>query len=131
MSLESPARRSRSLPSWAGAAFIVEAMLLLVFLIGSVAVFTQLFAASIERSTRSENLAGAVAAAENVAERFAVDPTGTVGTTTVGNLTVTCESKGEDMAGGTLYHATITVLSDDSDEPVYTLNTASYESEVQ
>jgi len=131
MGIEYPVRRHRSLPSWAGAAFIIEAMLLLVFLIASVAVFTQLFAASIDRSARSENLTKAVTAAENTAERFAVDPSGTAGTYVVDNLTVVCESEGEDMAGGVLYHATITVYASGIEEPVYTLATSSYESEVR
>ena len=131
MSLNSLARRKRSLSSWAGTAFIVESMLLLVFLIGSVAVFTQLFAASVDRSTSSENLTKAVVAAESAAERFSADPTGSAGTTLAGDMTIVCDSTSEELAGGTLYHATITVFGPDQETPVYVLETASYESEVQ
>lgn len=131
MSIDPPVHRKHSLPSWAGAAFIIEAMLLLVFLIASVAVFTQLFAASIDQSTRSANLTKAVMAAESTAERFAVDPLSVSGSQTVDNLTVVCETKGEDTAGGVLYRATITVFAEGVEEPVYTLSTASYESEVR
>lgn len=130
MSLDSLARRRRSLPSWAGAAFIVEAMLLLVFLIASVAVFTQLFAASVERSTSSSQLTSAVTAAENAAERFAANPSGAEDMTIVDGLTVVCDSTGEQTEGGTLYHATISVYAPDAEEPVYELVTAAYESGV-
>jgi len=44
------------------------------FLIGSMAVFTQLFGYAVERSDSSRALTEAVAAAENAAERFAADP---------------------------------------------------------
>ena len=125
-------KRNDTRVSWTGIAFVVEAMLLLVFLIGSVAVFTQLFGASLQKSAESTALTEAVAVAESTAERFAVDPIGATGTRTVDNCTVVCERTDEVRAGGTLHHATIYVFSADgsSEEPLYELETACYESGV-
>lgn len=125
-------KRSDTRSSWTGIAFVVEAMLLLVFLIASVAVFAQLFGASLQKNAESTALTEAVSVAESTAERFAIDPIGTTGTASVGDYTVVCERTDEARAGGTLYHATISVFSANSgsEEPLYALDTASYESEL-
>ena len=131
MSFELPTTRRtmRSLPSWSGMAFLVEAMLLLVFLIGSMAVFTQLFAHAVDRSESSRVLTEAVAAAENAAERFAAAPASAPAQVRDGNMLVKGDVADEKTAGGTLYNATITVYRDGQDEPVYTIQTARYSSE--
>lgn len=125
---ENRSRHTR--PSWSGAAFIIEAMLLLVFLIGSLAVFTQLFATAAERGSQSGVLTAAVMAAENTAERFAVDPSGIDRQMQVDDLQVICDVTDKEFAGGTLYHADIAVFTEGSTDPVYVLSTSSYESEV-
>ena len=131
MSFELPTTRRarRSLPSWSGMAFLVEAMLLLVFLIGSMAVFTQLFGYAVERSGSSRALTEAVAAAENAAERFAADPASAPAQVQDGDMRVVCNVSDENAAGGTLYRATISVYRDGQDEPVYAIRTARYSSE--
>lgn len=131
--MEPIARRRRSHeglhPSWHGTAFLIEAILLLAFLIGAIALFMQLFSASIVRSSENDELASAIALASNSAERFAADPIGAgAETLTEDGLTVTCEVTPEKKEGGTLYKAEISV-SDGSTE-VYRLSTARYVSEV-
>ena len=61
MSFQLPSQRTSVAPRkrWAGAAFLVEAMLLLLFLVASMAIFTQLFAATAERANESRNLTDA------------------------------------------------------------------------
>ena len=127
---DSGIRERRTRPSWSGAAFIIEAMLLLVFLIGSLAVFTQLFATAAERGAHSGTLTSAVMAAENAAERFAADPAHMDEQLQAGELRVICDITSEKLAGGTLYHANIAVLAEGFAEPVYEIATSSYESEV-
>ncbi len=59
---------------WPGAAFIVEALLLLVFLAGSLAVLMDLNADADAAGKQSADLMGALVLAANVAEEFAADP---------------------------------------------------------
>lgn len=136
--LTSHRKSNNARPAWSGAAFIVEAMLLLVFLIASIAVFTQAFALAAEKSAEADELSRAVAAASNVAERFAADPQSVTSSSTEGDLVVLCDVTSEGRDGGTLYEATIEVYeansaneaSADGAEPLYSITTARYESEV-
>lgn len=155
MSFQLPTKHKLSFtpPSWSGVAFLVEAMLLLVFLTASLAVFTQLFGQAIERGTQSETLSQAVAAVSGTSERFCADPEGTEGATFSNGLIVVCEVDDEERGGGTLYHATISAYQADPDAldsigaengdalmelalasggpaPVYSVTTSKYESEV-
>ena len=141
---------------WPGAAFLIESMLLLVFVTISIVVFTQLFVASSARAFESEELANAVAVASNAAERFAADPRNVTQVSAENDLIVTTGVRPERWQGGTLYHATIRVyeisgegasaaagaqdatnvahsslLAIADSTPVYTLTTAVYESEVR
>lgn len=116
--------------SWVSAAFIIESILLLVFLIGSLAILTQLFSASLNRSVEGRTLDAATIAATSIAEHFAADPTGVNEETQLGDLRIVCSVEEEQRAGGVLYHATIDVFDTSvsgSNDPVYTLATASYE----
>ncbi len=116
--------------SWVSAAFIIESILLLVFLVGSLAILTQLFSASLNRSVEGRTLDAATIAATSIAEHFAADPTGVNEETQLGDLRIVCSVEGEQRAGGVLYHATIDVFDTSAsggNEPVYTLATASYE----
>ena len=131
-------------PSWAVSAFIVEAIVLLAFLIASSAVFVQLFSVALVRSEESGTTAAAVAAATSTAERFAANPADVREVTQVGDLVVVCETDSAKRAGGTLYHADISVyqgvdvpadgaaageLSNGGRAAVYETSTAVYVSE--
>lgn len=126
-SLPAGTRATHTRPAWSGMAMLVEAMLLLVFLMTSLAIAMQLFAASSSRAQQGRDLSRAVAEATNVAERFAADPSTAGGVTQADDLTIDCQVTDEDTARGTLYHATITVFADDAKTPVYVLTTARYE----
>ena len=123
-------RDSPNRPAWSGMAVVVEAMVLLLFLVGSLAIVTQLFASSALRAREGQQLAAADAAATNAAERFSADPAAADGVTTEGDLEVACAVTDEALASGTLYHATITVLADDAEPPLYVLETSRYVQEV-
>lgn len=150
MSFELPTKRTSAAPHsrWSGTAFLVEAMLLLVIIMASLAVFTQLFAESAERANASRSLTDAVAAATATAELFCADPTGVKSEFTEGDLRVVCQVTPERRAGGIVYYATISVYGTESAdaaadmnageagavqtniavEPLYTVQTAKYES---
>jgi len=125
-------RRSQA-PRWSGAAFIVEALFLLVFLAAAAAVFVQMFAHSAEKSAESIELSNAVAIASNTAEQFAADPSSISELETVDGLIVKCTTSVEKRANGNLHHATICVYRADTNtagyagEAIYTLETARYE----
>ena len=129
--LPSVSRTTESRPAWSGMAIVVEGMFLLLFLIGSLAIIMQVFAAATTRAQYGRHLAEAVAYATSTAERFAADPTSAEGTTNEGDLEVVCDVTSEQTAAGTLYHATITVFEDSAEYPVYVLKTARYEREVE
>lgn len=129
-------------PSWMNTAFLVEALVLLVVLIASMAVFTQLFASSASTANHADRMTQAVLAAENAAEEFSSNPAAVAsgrevgegvaaGSTAVadGDLAVTCEVESESTSAGTLYTAHITV-SDDS-EQLYELDAKRYVSGVK
>lgn len=128
MSFQLPAgaRSGRTRPAWSGMAVVVEAMVMLVFLIGSLAVLTQLFATASLRAREAHDLAAAVSVATSAAERFAADPERAEGTTQAEGLSVDCQVTSDETARGTIYHATITVRSERAAEPVYTLSTDRY-----
>lgn len=122
-------------PSWSGSAFIVEALLLLVLLMASFAIFTQLFALSAEQSTESDKLSQAVSTASTVAERFSANPTSVETTELVNDLVVQCDTSSEARDSGVLYKATISVYERDNastseiapkGDALYTITTARY-----
>ena len=132
MSFELPTQRTQTAAParWPGMAFLVEALLLLVFVTASFAVFTQLFATSSENANQSKDLTDAVALASATAERFAAEPTGVVGELTDGDLRVVCDVTPEQRPGGTMYYATISVSRTDSPEgssAIYEIRTSKYE----
>lgn len=146
MSFQLPTKRAPSVARtrWSGAAFLVEAMLLLVFVAASLALFVQLFAASADRAAASRELTDAIAVATATAERFCADPVGVEGEFTEGDMLVVCRVEPQKRTYGTMYYATISVYPADSApakaqpasdeqpaptaEPVYTVQTAKYES---
>lgn len=117
-------------PSWIGLAFVVEAILLLVFLIGAMALFTNLFASSVKRCDESQALTVAVAVASDTAERFAANPDSVPQSAIASDMVVTCDVADDKREDGVFRVATITVYDPD-EQPVYTLTTAVYESGAQ
>ena len=155
MTLVSQERQERATPaapedarsSWTSVAFMVEAILLLVFLIASFAVLTWVFSSSLNSSVESRTQDAAVIAASTVAEHFAADPTDVEPEVQLGDLRVVTSVTEEPRAAGTMFRAEIAVYdtsaagtaSSDgsgngsgtaSGEPVYTLSTANYRSGV-
>lgn len=86
---------------WHGAAFIVESLVLLVFLVGSLAVLMQVMGDAHERGTDADRLSNAVILASNDAEAFAADP-----------------SNGSQTAEFALVDGTLVAASDASDQNV-------------
>lgn len=135
--------------SWHGTALLVEALVLLAFLVASLALFMQAFAQARGMGAEGSQLAQAVAMASNLAEEFAADPATEpeplerdgltasceVATVAADGADGTCSQTGPDADGapagdssgaaGTLYRATILVTDGDGDE-VYRLVTERY-----
>lgn len=122
----------RGSTSWTGTAFMVETLVLLFFLIASLAVFTQLFAYSANEAKQANRITEATAIAQNAAEEFSVNPQAVAAGRPVGlgaaqgaeGYTVTCTVKDAPQATGTYYAAHISV-SDDEGE-AYALDAARY-----
>lgn len=111
-----------------GRAFIVESLVMFVFLVAMLAVVTQLFIASAHRSVQGQNLERSVLLASNVAERFSADPLSNNLFLEQDGLIVTCVVTPQTMTSGTLYNAVITVT--DGYDDIYVLETARYVSVV-
>lgn len=143
-------RRGGGRASWHGTALLVEALVLLAFLVASLALFMQAFAQARGMGAEGSELAQAVAMASNLAEEFAADPATEPEPLERDGLTASCEvatvaaggadgqtgsgaddatsggSSGDSSgAAGTLYRATILVTDGDGDE-VYRLVTERY-----
>lgn len=116
--------------SWKSVAFLVESMLLLVFLVASLAVLAQVFTASLNRSVESRTLDAASIAAGSIAEHFAADPSDVQEVVKLGDLLIRCETTEEPRSGGTMYKATIDVYDSTNGNLVYSLPTSRYVSEV-
>ena len=101
-------------PAWSGAAFIVEALFLLVFLAASSAVFVQLFAQGAQQGAESLQLSRAVALASNTAERFAANPEDVATMVVEDDMTVVCLSEEHPHERGTLITASIYVYEFDA-----------------
>ena len=144
MSFQLPTKRTSGAGEgirWSGAAMLVEDMLLLAFLIATLALLTQMFAAAVEKANESTQLTTAVAAASETAERFAANPAGVPDQQVVDNMLVVCKVTDEPHTAGVLYHADISVYAAapganasaeaaPQGEPVYAVSTSHYESGV-
>ena len=124
--------------SWSNTSFLVEALILLVVLIASMAVFTTLFVHASSGANDAARLSSATAIAQNAAEEFSSNPQAVAAGKKVGegvakssedNFDVTCKVSSENEGAGVLYTATITV-SDDAGE-VYSLDASRYVSGVE
>lgn len=146
-------RRDGGRASWHGTALLVEALVLLAFLVASLALFMQVFAQARGMGAEGSELAQAVAMASNLAEEFAANPATEPEPLERDGLTASCAvatvaaddadgadgqtgpdaddapsggSSGDSSgAAGTLYRATILVTDGDGDE-VYRLVTERY-----
>lgn len=105
-------------------AFLVEALVVLAFLMVSLAVFVQLFSKAQLEGLSANRLSEAVLIATNRAEEFSANPTAVPEQTNEEDLVVRCDVTPTKRDAGTLYDATITVL--DGNEEVYTLHTSRY-----
>lgn len=102
-------KRPRVTPPWTGTAFLVEALVLLAFLVAMLALFMALFAGAAERGRQADQLTQAVSLAQNAAERFAADPADAAPLYAQSGLVAQVKAQSEEQAGGTLWHAVITV----------------------
>lgn len=118
------AKRTRK----SGRAFIIESLVMFVFLVATLAIVTQLFIASANKSVQGQDLERSSLLAANVAERFSADPLSNNLNLSQDGLFVTCAVTPQPLSSGTLYKAVITV-SDGYDD-IYTIETARYVSVV-
>lgn len=102
-------KRPRVTPPWTGTAFLVEALVLLAFLVAMLALFMALFADAAERERQADQLTQAVSLAQNAAERFATDPAKAAPLYAQDGLVVQMKTQPEEQVGGMLWHAVITV----------------------
>lgn len=119
--------------SWTSTAFMVEAIVLLFFLIAAMAVFTQLFGLATTTSTEAARLANATTLAQNAAEEFSSNPASVAKGKQLGlgaaagssdKFKLTCDVDKKKQGTGILYSAHI-VVSDDGGE-VYSLDASRF-----
>lgn len=119
-------------------AFIIEALALLLVLIVSMAVFTQLFARSTAAADQSARICKAVNVAEDAAEEFSSDPAAVAAGKAVGagvaksgrdGFTVSCDVKQDATEAGVLWKAHIKVSDDEG--TAFELDTSRYVSEAR
>lgn len=135
------ATRVRSDRTTKQAAFIVEALVLLVFILGSMAVLMQMFATARATGIEAHNLSQAIVLASNRAEEFSGAPaTGdtesffaeydgkleAAGESDEDAFRVTCDVSSEQRGGGTLYRAEIAI--ERHGNVLYELSSACYRS---
>ncbi|SEH48360.1 MULTISPECIES: hypothetical protein [Atopobiaceae] len=118
-------RLSARLVGGGNTAFLVEALVLLMVLIATLAVFSTLFSSALVAGKHSARLNEAVLAASNEAESFSADPKVGQTSDTQGGLVVDSDVSAEPTSRGTLYHARITVREVDGSE-LFSMDTARY-----
>lgn len=118
--------------SRSGMAFIVEMLVLLVFIAACLAVVVEAFAVAHQRGIENSNTVQAVHLASSTAEDFAAEPTAVPEVQIDDDLVVITQVSEQKEARGTLYFATIQVFGVDDQagepgvEPYYELETAHY-----
>lgn len=119
--------------NWHGKAFLVEALVLLVFLVASLSILVSLFVQARTKADEGERLSQAVQLAQNAAEEFAADPAGAQGLALQDDGLVATVQVGEDLhESGLLLNATVTVVDEEgggsiaAGEEIYRLDTARY-----
>ena len=110
-----------------GFAFLIEALVVLAFLMGCHAVFVKLFATAQLEGLAANRLSQAIVAATNRAEEFSANPENASDLTTEDGLRITCDVKTDPYDAGTLFKATITVLDErDGNAELFRLDTSRY-----
>ncbi len=107
-----------------GTAFLIEALVVLAFLMVALAVFVQLFSKAQIQGVKANQLSQAVLIATNYAEEFSANPSKVEAQKEKDGLTATCKINEDKHTAGTLYDATIEVS--DGTQTVYTLHTSRY-----
>lgn len=116
-------------PTWHGIAFIMEALVLLLFIALCLAIFMRLFGDAEVIGEESSRLETAVVLAEDAAESFAADPESIGEGLTLHQkaYVVECSSTSRQGRAGKLYTCDIVVSY--KGEELYTLQTSRYVSE--
>lgn len=114
--------------TWSGTAFVVEALILLAFLVAALAILLTLFSDAHLRAEDTLRLEAAVTVASDEAEAFGANPFAVPAEQEVTYQDQTCvvriASDTSVYAGGVLYGATISVVF--QEEELYTLHTSRY-----
>lgn len=118
--------RSSDRSAWPGMAFILESLLLLLFVSASLAVLMSLFVQSQLLGEENVRRSEAIIVATNAAETFAADPTSLAPAFEQDGYQVSCEVEPQDTEAGTLMVAKIAVSFEDA--VLYELTTAGYQS---
>ena len=112
--------------TWPGIAFILESLLLLLFVSASLAVLMSLFVQADLLGEENVRRSEAIIVATNVAETFAQDPSSVESAFEQDGYQVTCDVSPQDNEAGTLSLAHIAVSFEDT--VLYELTTANYQS---
>lgn len=112
--------------TWPGMAFILESLLLLLFVSASLAVLMSLFVQANLLGEENAQRSEAIIVATNVAEAFAQDPVSVESAFEQDGYQVTCQMEPRTSDAGTLTLAHIAVAFEDN--VLYELTTAAYES---
>lgn len=117
--------------SRSGIAFIIEMLVLLVFVCGCFAILVQMFAYSQQLGERNYKQVQAIDFASDIAEAFSADPLSVPEVEILDDLVAYTTIAEEPQSTGTLYTADITVYSVDKQEAgelsfYYELETARY-----
>lgn len=114
--------------TWSGTAFVVEALVLLAFMVASLAILLTLFSDAHLRAEDTLKLEAAVAVAGDEAEAFGANPFAVPAEQDVTYQDQTCTVRlipeATVYSGGVLFNATISVMFDS--EELYTVQTARY-----
>lgn len=111
---------------WAGAAFVVEALVLLAFLAGSIAILLSIFAYAEEQGQENHRITQAIVLASNTAEEFNATPEFPPQINQTDELIAICTVETKTNGIGTYYEATIVVTDKESGDEVYTLTSTRY-----
>ncbi len=126
-------RLARDVRPRSNTAFLVESLVLLLFLAATLAVLTNVFASSMATSQEAARLSAATETAQNAAEEFSANPEAVAKGQAIGagiakngtdRFDVACNVNVEKTQAGTLYMADIVVSDDEG--VAYTLSASSY-----
>lgn len=125
MTSQTSTRRS---PRRRNVSFLIEALVVLAFIMLALAVFVRLFSSAQLEGMHANQVSQAVLIATNCAEEFSADPTGMQESFEQDGLLVRCSTTDERHTAGTLYEAVISVYNQAGEE-LYVLETSRYVSD--